>query len=57
MHPYEYEGASWRLLQEVGLDGPVAPDILAVVHRLGTPLVPGPSPCPQGVLWEAALRV
>lgn len=57
MHPYEYEGASWRLLQEVGLDGPVAPEILAVVHRLGLALVPGTSPCVHGVLWEDARRV
>ncbi|MEZ4392478.1 MAG: hypothetical protein R3A48_15425 [Polyangiales bacterium] len=53
MHGYEHDGAAWRLLQRVSLDGPVAPSVLAVAHRLGLRLIPGASPCVRGVLWEA----
>lgn len=53
MYGYEHDGAAWRLLQRVSLDGPVAPSILAVAHRLKLRLIPGASACVRGVLWEA----
>jgi hypothetical protein len=53
MHEYEHEGAGWRLLQTVGLDGLIAPSILAVVHRLGWRLIPGaPASC-RGIVCES----
>lgn len=53
MHGYEHEGAAWRLLQRVSLDGPVAPSVLAVAHRLNLRLQPGASRCVEGMLWES----
>lgn len=52
MHSYEHEGAAWKLLTSLGLDGHIAPSVLAVAHCLGLRLMPGASPCVQGLLWR-----